>query len=414
MVESLPVASETSAPASSVPEVAFVLELGRTLQTYGMNATTLEKAMGKVAAHLGIEGAIYVTPTAFLASLRVGSQPSKTYLQRVEAGSANLDKLAEAESVVDLVLEGRMNVAQAREYLAWIVVKPSRYPGAWVVAAFGLASGSMARIFGGGWREMALGAVLGLLVGLTVNFTQSRRSLAGLTPLAGGTVSALMAAFLVWLVPEASQFVLIMGGLIVLVPGLGLLVSMQELGTGNLVAGTARLGGSVLVFLLLAFGAGLGQRLGGVCFGVVPVEPQALPPWTLVATLPFLTLATLVIFQGRMKDYGWTLAATFLAWTVVALGSRHLGPEAGAGLAAWVLGAACNLYGRKAQRPAIVLLLPSLLVVLPGSLGFRGLNLLFNQQTLQGLQAGFQALTVTLALMLGLLVANATVPRRIW
>ena len=37
---------------------------------------------------------------------------------------------------------------------------------------------------------------------------------------------------------------------------------MQELGTGNLVSGTARMAGTGLVFVLLAFGVGLGQRLG--------------------------------------------------------------------------------------------------------------------------------------------------------
>ena len=52
------------------------------------------------------------------------------------------------------------------------------------------------------------------------------------------------------------------------------------------------------------------------------------------------------------------------------------------------------------------------MVILPGSLGVRGLTMLLEQQTLQGLQAGFQALSVTVALMLGLLLANAVVPRR--
>jgi len=197
----------------------------------------------------------------------------------------------------------------------------------------------------------------------------------------------------------------------VLVPGLGLLVSMQELGTGNLVSGTARLAGTGLVFVLLAFGVGLGQRMVGT-LQPPPMDPVPLPAWTLVPALALTALSFLVVFQGRMEDYGWTLAATVLGWGAARIGTQMLGPEAGAGLAALVLGSACNLWARRTRRPGATLLLPSLMLILPGSLGFRSLTLMLHQQPLEGLQAGFQAMVVTIALMLGLLLANATVSRR--
>ena len=52
------------------------------------------------------------------------------------------------------------------------------------------------------------------------------------------------------------------------------------------------------------------------------------------------------------------------------------------------------------------------MLILPGILGFRSLTLLLHQQTLAGLEAAFHVMFVSVALMLGLLVANATVPRR--
>lgn len=396
---------------SSHPEVAFVLELGRALQTFGVSAATLETALGRVATHLGLEGALYATPTGFLASLRKEGHHSKTYLQRIEAGESNLDKLAEAEGLVDLVLQGKVDVAGARARLAALTARPNRFGTAKVVAAFGLSGLGVARTFEGGWREVALGALLGLLVGLAVSLVQRKRNLGRLAPLLGGLVSASGAALLAGLLPPASQAILILGGIIVLVPGLSLLVAMQELGTGNLVSGTARLAGTGLVFVLLAFGVGLGQRLTAG-LQPPPVDPIPLPAWTLAPALALSALAFLVIFQGRLKDYGWTLGATVLGWGAARLGTQLLGPEAGAGLAAFVLGSACNLWARRARRPGATLLLPSLMLILPGSLGFRGLTLMLHQQTLAGLQAGLQALVVTIALMLGLLLANATVSRR--
>ncbi len=399
------------APASSIPEVAFVLELGRALQTFGTSAPTLEKALGRVAAHLGLEGAIWATPTAFLASLRKEGHHSKTYLQRIEAGESDLDRLAAAQEAVDRVVAGGMDVASARAHLASLISRPPRF-GRWeVIASYGLCGAGAARIFGGGWREALLGLPLGLLVGLVVQAVQARRAVARMTPLLGALAGALGAAFLVHLVGQASYSVLVLSGIIVLVPGLGLLVSMQELGTGNLVAGTARLAGTLLVFLLLGFGVALGTHLIPARLAVA-AQPVPLPAWTLLPALLAMPLAFIVAFRGRLRDYGWTLAASLLAWSAATLGTTALGPVAGAGLAAWLLGAGCNLYARRTRRPAAVLQLPALMLILPGSLGFRGLSMVLEQQILAGLQVGFQALFVSLALMLGLMLANATVPRR--
>ena len=399
-------------PLSSIPEVAFVLELGRTLQELGVSAATLEMALDRVAQHLGLEGAVYVTPTGILASLRHGGHSSKTYLIRVEIGGSKLEKLAEAEGLVDLVLEDRLDVPMAREALARLSERSPRFCRRATVGAHAITAMGMANIFGGGWREVVLGALVGLTVGLAVTALGRKRNLARLAPLLGGALSSLVGGLLGRFVPSVSHAHLVLSGLIVLVPGLGLLVSMQELGTGNLVSGTARMAGTSLVFLLLAFGVGLGQRLGAGWMLTLPTHPSPMPLWTAVPALALVSLGFLVIYQGRPRDYGWTLGASLLAWSTAHFATGMLGPEAGAGIAALVLGAACNQYSRRRRCPGAMLLLPSLMVILPGSLGVRGLTMLLEQQTLQGLQAGFQALSVTVALMLGLLLANAVVPRR--
>jgi uncharacterized membrane protein YjjB (DUF3815 family) len=270
----------------------------------------------------------------------------------------------------------------------------------------------MACIFGGGWPEVLLGAAVGLLVGFAVLLAQKRQNLARLTPLLGGLLSSLAGGLIEHWLPSASYPILVIAGIIGLLPGLGLLVSMQELGTGNLVAGTARMAGTGLVFVLLAFGVGLGQQVGASWLPAAQVVPLALPFWTVAPATALVALGFLIIFQGRPADYGWTLGASALAWGSAHLGTHLLGPVAGAGIAALALGAACNTYARRTRRPGAVLQLPSLMLILPGSLGVRSLTLMIQQQTLEGLQAGFQSLAVTVALMVGLLLANAMVPRR--
>ena len=313
---------------------------------------------------------------------------------------------------MDLVLADRVDVAEARRRLAALAARPARF-GAWVrVGAHGLSAMGMAGILGGGWREVLLGAVVGLLVGLALRLVQARRGLARMAPLLGGLVGSLAGLLIGHALPAVSYPVLALSGTIALLPGLALLVAMQELGTGNLVSGTARMAGAGLVFVLLAFGVGLGQRIGAAWMPGAPADPMALPLWTMVPAIALVTLAYIIIFQGRLADFGWTLGASALAWGTAHLAAHFLGPVAGAGTAALALGSACNTYGRRTRRPGAVLQLPSLMLILPGSLGLHSLTLMMQKQTLEGLQAGFQSMAVTVALMLGLLMANAMVARR--
>ena len=397
---------------SPIPEVTFALNLGRALQEFGVSAQTLENALGRLAHHLGLEGAVYATPTGFLASFQKLRGPSKTYLIRTGSYSANLAKLAETEALVDRVIDDSMGVDEALWQLEQISRRSPRFGPLIQIGAYAIAAMGMAVVFGGGWREALLSSLIGALVGLAAQFLEQKRNQISLAPLVGGIISSLGGIVLGNLVPSISHPILILSGFIVLVPGLGLLVSMQELGTGNLVAGTSRLVGTGFVLMLLAFGVAIGQRLGSGWYGGLIAEPKALPFWAIPPAIALVALGYLVVFQGALRDYTWTLGASIVAYGSARMTTQLMGPEVGSGIAALVLGAVCNHYSRRTRRPGAVLLLPSLMLIVPGSKGFQGLLMVLHKHTLEGLQAGFQSLTVTVALMLGLLLANVLVPRR--
>ncbi len=398
-------------PAPS-PELAFTLRLGQTLQAFGESAQTVEEALGRVAQHLGLEGAVYATPTGLLTTFGRDGAPARTDLIRTAAYGADLERLAETGDLVDRVLADRIGAEAALRELEALTARPPRHGPGRMAGAYALSALGMAVVFGGGWREALLSAVIGLLVGIAAQVLDRHRTQISLLPLAGGLISSLGGLALGALFPAVSNPVLILSGFIVLVPGLGLLVSMQELGTGNLVAGTSRLMGTGFVLLLMASGVALGQRIGGGWLRGTPPDPAPLPAWAVLPAIALASLGFLMVFRGARRDYPWTFLASLLAYAAAKAGAALLGPEVGAGAAALALGAACNHYAKLTRRPGAVLLLPSLMLILPGSLGFRSFLLMLHKQTLEGLQAGFQSIFVAVALMLGLLLANVLVPRR--
>jgi hypothetical protein len=99
-------------------------------------------------------------------------------------------------------------------------------------------------------------------------------------------------------------------GLIVLIPGLTLTTAMSELATRHLASGTARLSGTFITFLGIAFGVALGNRIGAAAFGVPPsADPALLPAWASLVALVAAPLSFVVILRAEPSEAAWIVAA---------------------------------------------------------------------------------------------------------
>jgi len=77
-------------------------------------------------------------------------------------------------------------------------------------------------------------------------------------------------------------------------------------------------------------------------------------------------------------------------------------------LAAWVVATAANAASRWANIPVLSCLLPGILLLVPGSLGFRSMSSLIAQDVIVGVQGALAMLLVAFALVTGLLLGTLT------
>ena len=196
-------------------------------------------------------------------------------------------------------------------------------------------------------------------------------------------------------------------------PGLTLTVAMTELATRNLVSGAARLSGAVLMFMTIGVGFALGNRLGVLAFGEpLAASPSELPPWTELPALAVVAVALLILFRAHPKDFGWFLGAAALALYGSRAGTEILGPQLGALVGAVLVGVASNFFARVVRRPAAIVQMPGIMLLVPGSVGFRSVAELVQQDTLSGVQTAFSMVLVAISLVTGLLLANVLLPPR--
>jgi uncharacterized membrane protein YjjP (DUF1212 family) len=394
--------------SSATPEIEFLVELGRSLQAYGLPAHRFEEALGGVARSLGLEAQFFALPTGFMAWLRLGDRQQSLFL-RSDNGATDLAKLSTLMEITDRVMAGQLSATEASRQLRVALAAPPRWNDLWMTVAYGLASGAFASFFQASLRDALAGVALGVALGVMVAKAATRPRFANLVPTLGALLVSTLAVTSARLGFGTSTPVVTLAGLILLIPGLAVVVAMNELGTGNLVSGTSRLTGAAMVFLQLAFGTALGQRIGATWAATPVVESPPLPGWFLYVALVIVPLTCVVLFQARARDAGWIAIACWIAFAGARGGAALLGPEFGAGVGAWVLGSFSNAVARFFNRPALMPLLPGLLLLVPGSLGYRSLGYLMTGDTAAGIAAAVQLAFVAVALLVGLLLSRVTV-----
>ncbi|MBF5043890.1 threonine/serine exporter family protein [Aggregicoccus sp. 17bor-14] len=396
------------APASAV---AFTIKLGRALHHYGMPAHRLEEAMRLVSERLGLEARFFSSPTSIIASFGP-PEALQTALIRVDPGEMDLGKLVRLDTLADEVILGTRTPEDGSQRVEEILAAPQAYGPFLLLLCWALAAFAGARLFGGGLMEMSVSGFASLLIGGLDLLSRSRPAVARVLVPVSALLASTIAVVAGALVGPLAGKVVTLASLIVLLPGLTLTVAMTEMATRNLLSGTSRMMSAALVFLQLGFGVALGSRLQVLLPPVQSPLPGPLAHWTELAALAGLALSVCVIFNARRRDAGWILLAGALAYVGTRFGAYLLGPELGAFVGAVILGMASNAVSTLRNKPALVTIVPGLMLLVPGSIGFRSLSSLLERNVVAGVDTAFNMLMVAVALAAGLLVANAIVPAR--
>jgi uncharacterized membrane protein YjjP (DUF1212 family) len=399
-------------PHQNPDAIGFVLRLGRALHVYGIPAHRLEEVMGKASEKLGLQGQFFSTPTSIFASFGRQDEPG-VFLMRVTPGEVNLGKIAELDDVATCVLRGPLDPAEGSKRIERILAEPHHYGGALTTVAFSLASAAASRFLGGGLKEIAASAVIGLVIGLLSLIAGKYESLSKVFEFVAAGAASALAGSLTCLIGPYAVSNATLSGLIVLMPGLTLTIALIELSTRNLSSGTSRLSGAFVIFLSVGFGVAAGGAIGKLLLGAPAVaRAAALPAWTEALALVTMPIALTILLRAQWRDMLWIVIAGALAVGGGRLGVIFFGPEMGVFLGALTVGVASNWYARLLDRPAIITEVPGIMLLVPGSVGFRGLAALMDEKIVSGVDTSFKMILTAVALVAGTLMANIIAPPR--
>lgn len=387
----------------------FIVKAGEYLHKYGTPAHRLERVMTQVATSLGLNGVFLYTPTALIISLD-GLPNETTYLRRIDSGAVNVDKLIRFDETLEALEAGTVSIEKADTQFDAIADSPAPFSQAVTALACSVSCAAVATLFGGGLTEVAIAGILGFIAFLIEVVHSALKLERGFLELfVGFTISVSAIALAKFVVPVDDRLVTL-ASLIILIPGLTLTVALTELAVGHLSAGVARLAGACVSLLTLTIGVALGWRIASPWQHPEPNLVSDLPSWTYWAAIVIAPMTFAIVFRARWPQWPTITIVAIIGVLASRIAGQQWGTEVGAFCGALAVGIGSNLYARFRNRPALVPLTPGIIVLVPGSLGFRSLTAFVDHETMQGINFAFSMMIVGIALVGGILTANAVVP----
>jgi uncharacterized membrane protein YjjP (DUF1212 family) len=398
--------------------IDFVVNLAARLHAYGTTAQRLEGAIAAVAARLGLRCAPWSNPTGLILSFSDASRgdalADTTQVIRLEPGDVDLRKLCQADDIAERVLDGRLGIDEATAALKALDRPQGNRARALTAFSFGLTSASVAGLLRSSWADLVTSAIIGWIIGILFVMGSKRPRLAeSLDAVAALIAMLLAAAVATWIMPLSLKTVIV-ASLIVLLPGMMLTNAVAELTSQHLVSGTARFAGAFAVLLKLTFGTVAASQAASL-MGWVPreaVSPEIPPAWVEWASLAVGCYAFAVLFKADRRDYPLVMASAALGYIVTRYGGQAFGSGAGVFLAGMTITALSNAYARWVNRPGALIRVPGIILLVPGSVGFRSLTFVLERDVALGLDTGFLLVNLLIALVAGLLFGNLLIPAR--
>lgn len=391
--------------------VKFILRFGKAMHAAGSPAHSLEGTMQELCQLLNIKGSFISQPTAILSSFHAGEE-SMTSIERVEPMGVNLGKLSRIDMIARDVIHNAISYEEGAQRLDDVLLNKDPFGKRITLFYFLFSAAGFMVLFGGNWGDLIAAIMVGGLMGF-ISLFKPIGLVAQLFEAIVAVVASLATYLLAKLVPGINVGVVILSSLIIFMPGLFITIAIAEIATQNLVSGTARLVGGVMILLKLTFGVFIGSKIATwFHYSSVEITLSMIPDWVTYVTLPVTAFLSVINFKANKEDWKWVTLAGIYGYSCSKLGSHYLGPELGMFFGGACVGAMSNIFARLKNKPSSIFQFPGIILLVPGSVGYRSLSFLFERDVVGGLDTAFTMITLAMALVVGIFFGNIMIKPR--
>lgn len=254
-------------PANDLARI--VAEAGRLVLENGGETSRAEETVETLARALGNEDThCFITPTGLLLTVTDPDGSSCSLIRRIRARTTDLTKVSEVNDLVRRLAARRIPADGFEKRLAAIDALPA-YPLSRTLPAAGLATGFFALLFGGVWQDFFAALATGCLLFLLASGLRRLGLNDFFVNALGGAFASFCALALVHFGLGLNASKILIGVIMLLVPGLAITNAIRDTIAGELVSGLSRGVEAVVAAFAIAIGSGLAMHLWHVAQGTV-------------------------------------------------------------------------------------------------------------------------------------------------
>ncbi|WP_434053780.1 MAG: threonine/serine exporter family protein [Roseibium sp.] len=404
---------ERTTARDTTKNLKLLAETARLAHGFGVTSGRLQAFLLSLAEELGYTGSFRVTPSSIMYAIsEKGREEQLIRYIPLPSPGFQLTRLAWLSKIMNRLEANELTVDETLSEIRKLESLPDTFGPAVVGLAYGGCGAGFAVLLSLGWTNVAIAFLGSLLVYALVRLAERIPMLGARLEFLSAFIVSLLAYLSSLVFPGMDASKITLCSLVVLVPGFGLTVGVSEFAAGLIMSGLERLSAAIMSTFKLFFGAIAGWVVVSVYFVLpeaVPAAPHATPLLWGFATVLVISLA--VIFQADLADLPWIVLAGVITYAGMEAGGQ-LGFWQGSFLGAAALGFAANTYARNSGRPALIIINPVVMMLVPGAATLLGLQAGATAGAASGFSAEWHAFLNIAAILAGLMVAYVATPSK--
>ena len=392
-------------------------DLGYELAMCGAETFRIEESVSRVLQTYGVTSEVFSIPNCLIVSMETPDGEPMTRMRRIGYHGNDLDGVEYFNALSRAICNRKPTVSEARDWMSKSHLVRKSYSLPMYLLGNAVGAFGFALFFGGNPVDGLLSAVCGLVIGLINRFMGTMKTNPFFKTIASSFVMALIAYAMAGMGLTNNVDAVIIGALMILVPGLLFTNAMRDIIYGDTNSGVNR----IVQVLLIAMAIALGTAAAwGISNGIWYTSSDAQP---IVYSWPVQCLVSLIGCAGfailfNVHSLGLPLCAVggCLTWLVYLLAFKFTENIYVANFWSTAFAAAYSeILARIRKYPALSYLVVSLFPLLPGAGIYYTMAYALDGNVNQAVHKGLETAAVAGVMAVGiLLVSTATRALNIW
>ncbi len=347
----------------------LVAELGYRLAMSGAETYRIEESIQRVLSAYDISSEVFAIPNCITISLRTPDGKSATRIRRIGYHGNDLDSVEKYNSLSRRICSEKPEPAVAVQWLKQTNNSLLTYSLLPQLLGHILGASGFAIFFGGCWQDALCSGLCGLLIGLTGWFLEKFRTNNFFKTIASAFIMTFVACACGATGLAGNTDMVVIGALMLLVPGLIFTNAMRDIIFGDTNSGINRIVQVLLIAAAIALGTGVAWNLASSLW-VLPEAPISLKHGFLIQSLACIIGCTgfAIIFNIHGRGCILCVLGGVIAWAAFCAAAHFGCTELICYFVSSVVAAAYSeIMARIRKYPAISYLVVSIFPLIPGA-----------------------------------------------